>query len=244
MTDFKQLRDVEVKDASTGEVQAVFSTFDVIDADRDVTRPGAFQDGAAVRISAYGHESWKGALPIGRGTITSNEKEAILNGRFFMDTTAGRDTFTVVKEMGELQEWSYSVEPLKVSFGEFEGQQVRFLESIKVDEVSPVLVGAGVNTRTLSTKDHPDKFLDHASSVIAEVRALLKRTEDVIASRVEQGKSPMADRSVELLSMLDEDLVRLKSILEPAPEPLPTELEDLAWREYSRFLELQRIINT
>lgn len=240
----KQLRDLEIKDADAGEVKAVFSTFDVIDADKDVTRPGAFDDGAPVRISAYGHESWKGALPVGRGIIRTTDSEAILDGRFFLDTTHGRDTFNTVKQMGELQEWSYSVEPVAVSFGEFDGEQVRFLDKIKVDEVSPVLVGAGVNTRTLSTKGHPEKYLDHAASVIADIGAFLERTEDVITSRVAQGKSPMAERSVELLTMLDQDLVRLKSLLEPEPEPLSDELADAAWREYSRFLNLQRIINT
>lgn len=235
---------MEIKSPDTGEVQAVFSTFDVIDADKDVTRPGAFVDGSPVRISAYGHGSWKDALPVGRGVIRTTPNEAILEGRFFLDTTPGRDTFTTIKEMGDLQEWSYSVDPVKVSFGEFAGEQVRFLEQIRVDEVSPVLLGAGVGTRTLSVKNHPEKYLDHAAAVIAEVGGFLERTEDVIKSRTEQGKSPLAERSVELLAMLDSDLGRLKSLLEPPQEPLTDELLDIAWREYSRFLQLQRIINT
>src|SRR5690349_20178645 len=42
----KALRAVEIKDASQGLIQAVFSTFDVIDRDGDVTRKSAFKDGA------------------------------------------------------------------------------------------------------------------------------------------------------------------------------------------------------
>ena len=149
--DTKGLR-VEIKDADRGEVTAIFSTFDVVDSDGDVTRPGAFEDGAEVPISAYGHTSWQGMLPVGKATIRQTATQAILEGRFFMDTQAGRDTFTVVKELGGLGQWSYGFDVVKQSFGEFEGRQVRFLEEVRVHEVSPVLVGAGVGVRTLAAK--------------------------------------------------------------------------------------------
>jgi len=148
----KQLTNLEVKNADRGEVQAVFSTFDVVDFDGDVTKKDAFTSGAAVRISAWGHTSHGAALPVGKGRIRTTPREAILDGRFFLDTAAGRDTFTVVKEMGDLQEWSYGYEPIKFHFGNFEGRKVRFLEQVRVDEVSPVLRGAGVGTRTLGVK--------------------------------------------------------------------------------------------
>ena len=65
----KSLGRFEVKDADKGQVAAVFSTFDVVDLDGDVTKSGAFEDGAEVVISAYGHQSWQGMLPVGKGTI-------------------------------------------------------------------------------------------------------------------------------------------------------------------------------
>ncbi|MCX4468729.1 hypothetical protein OOK41_00085 [Micromonospora sp. NBC_01655] len=145
----KALRGVEIKDVDKGTVEAVFSTFNVIDSDRDVTLPGAFEDGAPWKISAYGHRSWMGVLPVGKGTVRTTNTEAILDGQFFMDTTHGRDTFATVKAMGELQEWSYSVHPTKESYGEFEGRQVRFLEQLgpaKVCTAGPL--GAGIGTRT------------------------------------------------------------------------------------------------
>ncbi|MDX3101743.1 HK97 family phage prohead protease [Nonomuraea angiospora] len=149
--DTKTLR-VEIKDESQGLVKAVFSTFNAIDSDRDVTRPGAFTDGVEVPISAYGHTSWSGVLPVGKATIRQTAKQAILEGRFFMDTQAGKDTFLTVKELGELGQWSYGYDPVEYSYGEFDGQHVRFLDAVKVHEVSPVLVGAGVGTRTLAAK--------------------------------------------------------------------------------------------
>lgn len=143
---------IEIKDAARGEVEAVFATLDVIDADGDVTVGGAFEDGAAVRISAYGHRSWEGALPVGRGTIRTNSREAILDGRFFLDSQPARDTFAVVKEMGDLQEWSYGYDVLDSAPGKFGGQNVRLLRKLRVHEISPVMLAAGVGTRTLAVK--------------------------------------------------------------------------------------------
>lgn len=231
----KSLNQVEVKDADKGEVSAVFATFDVIDSDRDVTKAGAFEDGAEVLISAYGHQSWGGALPVGKGVIRSTAKEAILEGRFFMDTAAGRDTFTVVKELGGRQEWSYGYDPVKFSYGEFEGQRVRFLEGQKVHEVSPVLLGAGVNTRTLSAKGADSMtFSGEAEAVLAALTALTDRAADVLAKRQEKGKGLGAE-SADLLQKVDAEMARLKALLTEAPtEPDRAEIE----REFLRFVAL------
>jgi hypothetical protein len=150
----KALTDVTIKNADLGLVEAVFSRFDVIDKDGDVTRKGAFREGAAVVISAYGHKSWEGQLPIGKGTIHELDDVAVLKGQFFMNTTHGRDAFETVKELSEagLQEWSYSLHDVVAKADTVEGRKVRVLEKIGVKEVSPVLIGAGVDTRTLSTK--------------------------------------------------------------------------------------------
>jgi len=149
--DTKSLR-VEIKDEAQGLVRAVFATFNKIDSHGDVTPPGAFTDGEEMPISAYGHMSWEGALPVGKGRIRQTSKEAIFEGQFFMETQAGRDTFTTVKELGSLGQWSYGYDALEYSFGEHDGKRVRFLNKLKVHEVSPVLIGAGVNTRTLAAK--------------------------------------------------------------------------------------------
>jgi len=149
----KTLTDVTIKSAAKGEVSAVIATFNVIDKDGDVTVPGAFTDGQEVLISAYGHSSWAGELPVGKGTIRrdGDEKE-IFDGAFFMDTAAGRDTFAVVKALGPKGEWSYGYDPIDAEPGVFDGKDVRFLKGINVHEVSPVLLGAGIDTRTLATK--------------------------------------------------------------------------------------------
>jgi hypothetical protein len=148
----KALRGLKITDAAERRVEAVFATFDVKDHDNDVTLKGAFDDGAPVRISAYNHASWApGALPAGKGQIRVSGSDAILDGQFF-DTTVGQDTFETVKQMGDLQEWSYGYDVDDSDPGEFKGERVRFLKKLKVYEVSPVLLGAGVETRTLMAK--------------------------------------------------------------------------------------------
>jgi hypothetical protein len=229
--DSKSLR-VEVKDADKGQVTAVVATMDVIDLDGDVTKQGAFTDGAEVLISAYGHASWGGALPVGKGVIRASKTDAVLDGQFFLDTTAGRDTFATVKALGSMQEWSYGYDAVKYSFGEQDGQHVRFLEQLKVFEVSPVLQGAGVGTRTLSAKNHM-KFADEAQAVLAALQGLTGRAADVMAMRAEKGKG-LSPESAGLLEQVRAELKRLADLLgEDAPG---LSISDDVTREYLRMV--------
>jgi HK97 family phage prohead protease len=232
--DTKSLR-VEVKDETKGEVEAVFSTYDVVDSDRDVTKAGAFEDGAEVLISAYGHKSWEGLLPVGKATIKDDGTRAVLKGRFFMDTTAGRDTFTVVKELGPLGQWSYGYDVVKDSYGEFKGERVRFLERLKVHEVSPVLIGAGVGTRTLSAKSKLT-FADEGEAVVAAVAKFGTRAAEVMAMRREKGKG-LSPESAELVARVEAECKRLAAVLgEAGPEP---SIEDDLTREFLRSVARQ-----
>lgn len=232
----KTLRGVEVKDADKGEITAVFSTFNVKDHDGDVTLPGAFENGTPVKISAYGHNSWSqrgGLLPVGKGTVVTNSKEAILEGRFFLNTTHGRDTFEVVKEMGELQEWSYSVEPIKAYHGDFKGEQVQFLERLKgPTEVSPVLAGAGIGTRTLAVKDS-GTLNEQVSEAMAVVSGVIESAERVGALRAEKGKE-LSQVNAKSLDELVGHLERLKALL-TTREPDPGFVEDIR-REHMKLL--------
>ena len=221
----KTITGIEVKSADKGTVSAVFSTFNVIDKDGDVTLPGAIADGAEVVISAYGHQSHYGALPVGKGVIRTTETQAILDGTFFLNTTAGRDTFEVVKELGPLGEWSYSLHDVVSKTGEMAGQRANFLESIFVKEVSPVLIGAGVGTTTLSTKGL--KFSEEGDAVVAAVKSYLGRAQEVMVLRSEKGRS-LSDESVEFLKELDESLVQLRALFDikaEAAEVTPEEIK-------------------
>jgi HK97 family phage prohead protease len=219
----KSLAHIEVKDEDKGQITAVFATLNVVDSDGDVTLPGAFENGAKVRISAFGHRSWDGALPVGKGTIREVKDEAILDGQFFLDTPEGRSTFAVVKSLGEdgLQEFSYGYDPVEFSYGEHDDRPVRFLKKLKVHEVSPVLLGAGVGTRLLSAKGGL-KFSEHIAAVVADVDALAARATEVMALRAEKGKA-LGAASADLLARLDASVKRLSELLAGAAEPPVTD---------------------
>jgi len=129
-----------------GEFVAVFSTLNVKDHQGDVLLPGAFTDGAPVRISAWGH-NW--SVPaVGKGVINADDNEARVMGRFFLDSANGREHYQVAKNLGTLQEWSYSLQDIEGYPGKFKGEDVRFIKSVTVPECCQVMLAASLNTRT------------------------------------------------------------------------------------------------
>lgn len=152
----KLLVEFEWKDASRGTFRARFASTNVVDHDKDVTFPGAFPAGKAVAISAYQHTSWGGALPVGKGVVGQDDAKAWVDGEFFTQTPHGLATYQTVKAMGALQEWSYGYDVLEASYDEerlkeFPGA-IRGLVKVDVHEVSPVLLGAGIDTETEAIK--------------------------------------------------------------------------------------------
>ncbi len=129
-----------------GSFRATISTLSVPDHDNDVTLPGAFREGQAVKIAQWGH-NWN--LPaVGSGVIHADGKTAWVDGRFNLATAAGREHWETAKFLGEQGEWSYGFTIDRSRPGEFGGRSVRFLEALNVHEASQVMVGAGISTRT------------------------------------------------------------------------------------------------
>ena len=143
---------IEFKLSEAGEVTVAFSRFNVVDSDEDVTFAGSMPVGKAVPMSAYGHTSWDGALPTGKGVISESGDLGVFEGGFFMETDQGRNAYNTVKAMADIQEWSYGYAVLEGGPGMFEGKRVRELRKLDVFEVSPVLKGAGIGTATLALK--------------------------------------------------------------------------------------------
>lgn len=246
-TTVKGLKEVK---ADEGFVAAIFSTFNAVDLDGDVTLPGAFgkQD---VRIAQWGH-NW-GDLPIGKGTIREQGTDAIVDSNFFLDTDHGRNAFGTVKGLGDLQEWSYGFDVLKSSFGEFEGQPVRFLERLKVHEVSPVMLGAGIGTRTLEAKGFDPTqglpFLSHAEvagASLADVKAFLDRASSLADVRAKEGRtfsSANLEKLTTLAATMRESLAALETLLAgKAPADDTEKARDALAAELARFVSITRTL--
>lgn len=218
----KALRNVEIKDAAKGQVTAVFATLDVVDKDGDVTVKGAFTEGAKAVISPFGHKIWEGSPPVGKGVIREVGNEAVFEGQFFMNTTHGRDAFETIKALteddGPGSEWSYGFdvedsEPA-VKGSSYGDKHRRTLKKLKVHEVSPVLIGAGVQTRVTGLKgDNNKTFAEQLQEVVASVKAVRERAADVMAMRAEKGKG-LGDESLALVKELRTSLAVLTDDLE------------------------------
>ena len=151
----KSIAHLQIKDAAKGEVSAVIATLGVIDRDGDIIRKGAIPDGSKVAMSAYGHDAVWGNRPVGKGTLSTKGDQVIFDGRLFLNTADGRDTFEVLKEMGSDQEWSFGFRVMGYEVPTEEEQKqgaYQVLTKLDAFEVSPVLIGAGIGTRTLAVK--------------------------------------------------------------------------------------------
>lgn len=151
MREHKTIQGSAFTKAEGCEFSAVVATLSVVDSDGDVLLPGAFAGADKVPIvPAHRHEH----VPIGRARIVERGGEAVAEGEFNMDLESGREWCSALKfdlADGEpVGEWSFSFHiPEGGSSTETrDGEHVRVLSKLDVIEVSPVLRGAGVNTRT------------------------------------------------------------------------------------------------
>ena len=146
--------DIELKDDS-GQVEAVFSIFNSLDSDGDVVMPGAVKSGFKNnQVPMVWSHKWD--MPIGKGTINQDNDKAVFKGEFFMDTESGKEAYNLVKNMGDMQQWSFGYKVNDSEFAKADGQDsdARYLKDLTVYEVSPVLVGANQDTYTLAIKSN------------------------------------------------------------------------------------------
>lgn len=150
----RQIAELKLSEAE-GLVTVAFAQLNAVDEDGDFTFEGAFGSGQKAALSAYQHASWPergGLLPTGKGQIKEADGWAIFDGRFFMETDQGRNTFHTVKAMGEDQQWSYGYDVTDTAPVPNGVKAKRGLKALKVHEVSPVLLGAQPTTHTMQMK--------------------------------------------------------------------------------------------
>src|SRR5690606_17967022 len=96
---------------------------------------------------------------VGRGVVETTMDQAIFTGKFFLDTDNGKAAYETTKRLSDLMEWSWGFKIEKAKIEEDESGKSRFgfvrrIQKTIIAEVSPVLLGAGINTGTLSLKDY------------------------------------------------------------------------------------------
>lgn len=194
-----------------GEGVAVIATLNVIDLDRDVTLPGAFGEQVVPMVPAH---DWMEA-PIGKAALREAEKEVIAEFQLNLKTDAGRNWYEALKfdldRPPMKQQYSYGFSIVESESGMFENQRVRFLKSLQVHEISPVLLGAGVGTGTLALKGAKSgalgvKMAEQLTCSIEYLESTISRLEEIRDIRAKSGRRLSQER-------LD-DIARLKAAVE------------------------------
>jgi HK97 family phage prohead protease len=209
-------KSIQFKVDESGKVSATIATFGVIDSDYDIVEPSAFKSGQEVAM-VWSHD-WSN--PVGKGLITVTQTEAIFEGSFFMETVAGQEAYKTVKAMGTLQEWSWGFHTVKSSLEEQEERMIRHLIETEVYEVSPVLKGAGIGTRTLMLKGR-QSLETQVKAVVEAVDSLGERVRSLKGLRKEQGREISEERVEELKGLvtnLREGADELEKVITPEPE--------------------------
>jgi HK97 family phage prohead protease len=205
---------VELKaEGPEGSFRATIASFSVIDKDGDVLLPGSFIEGQPVRIAAWGH-NWNVPV-IGRGAIHQDDFKAWCDGQFFLDTQSGMETYKAVKNLGDLQEWSFGFDVTKQSFGKFEDRDVRFIEGFDTHEVSPVFLGAGINTGTDVIKGLEKSERKQLSKMKAQLTGMIATIDGMLGDGAED---PDAGKAEEPETVKAEDQAKGKADGERVPD--------------------------
>ncbi len=230
---------LQLDDAKEGTFVARIATLNVIDKDGDITKAGAFKKGQEVLISAYQHGSWMGSLPVGKAVIKVDGDDVLAVGEFNLNTAAGTEHYEAVKFSAGLQEWSYGFRVDEAGEDTIDGSKIRVLKKLTVFEISPVLLGAGVDTGTLAIKSLAT-YSDQAETVLAAVTELVARSKSLADLRRKEGRELSAknrERLMKLLttlSGLSTVATDLKELLD-ATEPVDTQKQSQAVLLISRI---------
>tara|TARA_R100000773_G_scaffold392_1_gene699 strand:- start:2569 stop:3627 length:1059 start_codon:yes stop_codon:yes gene_type:complete len=153
---------IELKeDGDTRYLEAVFSLFDKVDSDNDITVSGALKSGyEGNKVPLVWNHDW--SKVIGRGVIESDNEKAVFKG-YFLNTESGKEAYETVKQMRDMQQFSYGFQVLDSETStatDSKGEEipVRVLKDVKVWEVSPVLVGSQQNSFVQALKSGLDQF--------------------------------------------------------------------------------------
>ena len=190
-----------------GEGTAVFATLNVVDKDGDLAPPGAFGTQMAKLVGAH---DWS-APSIGSARVYESADSALADFRFNLDMPSAEEWYKSLKfnyEAGIVQEFSYGYDVLSSRFEEREGRQIRILEKLKVHEVSPVMLGAGVNTRLVTMKSTNRTMDEQWLDVEEVVVEFIERCKALAALRGKEGRT-LSRATRDRLTRLAADITRL-----------------------------------
>lgn len=179
LTQTKSMAIVSMDD--TGKGLAKLANLNEVDNDGDTYGPGAFswKEGGhqwAMMMPAHNRR----AVPFGKARVYEEGDEAFAELNLNLLTTAGQEWHQALlfdfKVGKPVQEWSFGYQA-EYTYRVSAAGRIRVLTKVDVDEVSPVLRGAGKGTRTISIKgaklrdDHFDGLITDLGEMASAVDA-------------------------------------------------------------------------
>ena len=134
-----------------------------------------------------------------------------------MSSESGKEAYEIVKAMGDLQQWSFGFQVDDAEQGQFQkdgqSEEVRYIKSATVFEVSPVLVGANQSTYTVAVKEQKEKdvkdvesglrFTDEADNVLITINSFIDRAKELTSLRLDKGKTLSKSAQESLMQIQD-----------------------------------------
>ena len=220
-----------------GEVVATIATLNVKDKDGDVTLPGYFGKQHASILLAH---DW-GPVMLGKGLISETDTEARFAGKFNMsaDDPEARAVFSRLKfdqdNPPKQIEWSYGFSVIDGATEKFtdhadfgDGTFLKPVDDgpgVKVAEVSPVVIGAGEGTGTVSVKMGAVTISNGPPVTLADkIKAALRQLDDVTAAvsalhvHLKDGDHTLTDEKATVLAELVEGLEKAQATVSPVLE--------------------------
>ena len=221
-----QMTDLKIDSDGEGTFRAAFANMDAIDHDGEGYDPGAIGV-QKVKLSVWNHGSWgsgASALPVGVGETSEEKRDgvlwAVIKGEFDLERESGVEHYKALKyfnDKGHVVEWSFALPETEYRFAEREGRSVLIYTKITIPEVSPVLMGAGIDThllsikeRTMETKKDPDEpiqFAKQLDEAVEAVERVTSRAKEIQNLRKDKGKDTMSKAAVRRLKVLKDAMV-------------------------------------
>lgn len=153
-----QIKSMAIKEMDeSGKGLAELATLSAVDNDGDTYERGAFAwkpGGHQWAMMMPAHDRRK--MPFGKARVYEEGDTAFAELNLNLKTEAGREWHQALLfdlQTGDpVQEWSYGYNIVDMDYRVSGSSRVRVLKKLDVDEVSPVLRGAGVGTRTIAIK--------------------------------------------------------------------------------------------
>lgn len=209
----------------TGTFEAVIATLGVIDHDGDIVEPGALAGKTASIVPAHQQHT----IPLGKVRIEERGQAVIALGQWNLEIPAAKEWHAALKfdlaNPPSVQEWSWGYSPVEAGADMVNGEHVRRLKNVDLIEVSPVLRGASIGTRTLSAKAADRlKLVEQIQAVTAQTIAAKARFMEARKLRQESGRE-MSRESIAAVLEMSTELADFRKcvdeVLEMAREVLP-----------------------